>query len=211
MKLIFLGPPGAGKGTLSKVVCKDYGLIQISTGDIFRESIEKKTPLGKKIKEIVDNGQLVPDELTISLMKERLSQDDIKKGYILDGFPRTIRQAEALQTFETISMVINLEIKDDQIIIERLSGRRTCQTCYAIYHIKNNPPEKEGICDRCGGKLYIREDDETVAIKKRIEVYKEKTQPLIEFYYKKGLLKNLDASGSPTEVYEHFKKLIKNG
>jgi adenylate kinase len=210
MKLIFLGPPGAGKGTLSKMVCRDYGIIQISTGDIFRESINKKTPLGKKIKEIVDNGRLVTDELTISLVRERLSQDDTKKGYILDGFPRTIGQSEALQSFDRIDMVINLEIKDDRIIIERLSGRRTCRSCYAIYHIKNNPPKKEGRCDKCGGELYIREDDEIPAIKKRIEVYKVKTQPLIEFYQKKGVLKNLDASGSPKEVYEDFQKLIKN-
>ncbi|MBN1700188.1 MAG: adenylate kinase [Spirochaetales bacterium] len=207
MKIIFLGPPGAGKGTLSTMVCRDFGVVQISTGDIFREAIEKETPLGKRIKKIVENGELVPDELTVSLVKERLSEEDARTGYILDGFPRTIRQAEALQTFENITMVVNLDIKNDQIIIERLSGRRICGSCHAIYHIKNNPPKIENKCDRCGEDLIIREDDEIPAIRNRLEIYRKKTKPLIDFYANRGILHTIDASGTSEEVYRAFTRL----
>jgi len=209
MKIIFLGPPGAGKGTLSKMIQNKYNLSQISTGDIFREAISNKSSLGKKIKEIVDKGSLVPDDLTINLIKERLSKNDTKKGYILDGFPRTIPQAEQLSQFENIDLVINLDISDENIIIERLSGRRTCRLCNAIYHIKNNPPTISGKCNKCGGDLYIRDDDQIPSIKRRLKEYKNKTQPLIDYYNRKGLLKDFDASGTPEDLLKQLEEHIK--
>ena len=210
MKLIFVGPPGAGKGTLSKQVSTKYSIPQISTGDIFREAIKNGTPLGKKVKEIMDSGKLVPDEVTIGLVKERLSQSDVQNGYILDGFPRTVPQAEALATFQKVSMVISLDIEDDTVIIERLSGRRTCKSCGAIFHVKNNPPSREGICDKCGNELFIRDDDKIPSIKKRLEVYREKTEPLINYYREQGLLRSIDASKAPEEVFKEFTQTVGN-
>ncbi len=207
MKLIFLGPPGAGKGTLAGLVGKQHKIPQISTGDIFREAVKKQTELGLKVKSIMERGYLVPDELTINLVKERLSREDARKGFILDGFPRTIPQADALNSFQVINAVINFQINDD-IVIRRLSGRRTCRSCGAIYHIENRPPKTEGICDNCGGELYVRDDDRVDSIKKRIEVYKNQTEPLIQYYREKYLLKNVDASVSVEHSIEEMNRIL---
>ncbi len=180
MKLIFLGPPGAGKGTLAGLVSKEYSIPQISTGDIFRDAIKRETELGKKVKEIVGRGDLVPDELTVSLVRERLAQPDAQKGYILDGFPRTIPQAEALGTFQKLDAVVDFAI-DDALVIERLSGREICKNCGAIYHVKNMPSKVKGVCDKCGGPTYTRPDDSLESITNRLEVYRKQTEPLIAF------------------------------
>jgi len=174
MNLIFLGAPGAGKGTLATLVSKAREIPQISTGDIFRQAVKQGTELGKKVQGIMERGELVPDSLTVQLVQQRLADGDAKNGYILDGFPRTIAQAEALESFQTIDGAINFKI-EDQIVIRRLSGRRICRSCGAIYHVENMPPKTEGKCDRCGGELYIRDDDKIESIKNRLRVYKEQT------------------------------------
>lgn len=203
MKLIFLGPPGAGKGTLAGLVSKEHGIPQISTGDMFREAIKKETALGKKVKEILGRGDLVPDDLTVSLVKERLSQDDAKKGYILDGFPRTIPQAEALGKFQSLDAVVNFAI-NDELVVQRLSGREICKNCGAIYHVKNMPSKVKGVCDKCGGPLYTRPDDSLESITNRLDVYRKQTEPLIEFYRKKNLLKDIDSSKSPEDTHRQI-------
>jgi len=207
MRLIFLGPPGAGKGTLAGLVSKDHGIPQISTGDMFREAIKKETPLGKKVKEILGRGDLVPDELTVDLVRERLSQADAGKGYILDGFPRTIPQAEALGGFQALDAVVNFAI-DDKLVVERLSGRLICRNCGAIYHVKNMPPKVQGVCDKCGGPLYTRPDDSLESITNRLEVYRKQTEPLIEFYRKRKLLKDIDSSKSPEDTHRQIEKVL---
>lgn len=199
MKLIFLGPPGAGKGTLAGLVSKEYGIPQISTGDIFRDAIKRETELGKKVKQIVSRGDLVPDDLTVSLVKERLDQADARKGYILDGFPRTIPQAEALQEFQTLDAVVNFAISDT-LVVERLSGREICKSCGAIYHVKNMPAKVKGVCDTCGGPLYTRPDDSLESITNRLDVYRKQTEPLIAYYRKQKLLKDIDSSKSPEDT-----------
>ncbi len=207
MKLIFLGPPGAGKGTLAGLASKEYGIPQISTGDIFRDAIKRETELGKKVKEIVGRGDLVPDELTVSLVRERLAQSDAKGGYILDGFPRTIPQAEALDGFEAVDAVVNFTISDE-VVIERLSGREVCRNCGAIYHVKNMPPRVKGVCDRCGGPLYTRPDDTLESITNRLEVYKKQTEPLIVYYGKKKLLRDIDSSKTPDDTLAQIRKVL---
>jgi adenylate kinase len=207
MKLIFLGPPGAGKGTLAGLVSKEYGIPQISTGDIFRDAIKRETELGKKVKEIVGRGDLVPDDLTVSLVRERLGQPDAAKGYILDGFPRTIPQAAALEEFQAMDAVINFSISDE-IVIGRLSGREVCKSCGAIYHVKNMPSKVKGVCDNCGGTLYTRPDDTLESITNRLDVYKKQTEPLIEFYGKKKLLKDIDSSKSPEDTLVQIRKVL---
>lgn len=210
MNFIFLGPPGAGKGTLAKEVAVAYSIPHISTGDIFRENIKNGTELGKKAKAIIDAGGLVSDEITIGLVKDRLSKDDTKNGYILDGFPRTIPQAEALATFAKIDAAVNFDIEDNAVV-ERLGGRICCKDCGQMYHVVNNKPKTEGKCDKCGGKLYTRDDDKPESIKHRLEVYRESTAPLIDFYKGKGNLVDIDAKGSPDKVLEEFKaKFPKN-
>jgi adenylate kinase len=191
MKLIFLGPPGAGKGTLAGLVSKELGVPHISTGDIFRDAIKRGTELGNKVKEIVGRGDLVPDELTVSLVRERLSQPDAAKGFIFDGFPR----------------VVNFRISDDEVV-RRLSGRRVCRNCGSIFNVDNVPPKKEGICDACGGPLYIRDDDSVHSIKNRLDVYKNQTEPLIAFYEKKKLLRNVDSSRTPADTLGQFRKTL---
>jgi len=193
MKLIFLGPPGAGKGTLATAVAEEFTIPQISTGDIFRQAVKNQTPLGRQVAVIMERGDLVPDELTTSLVRERLSEPDAAGGFILDGFPRTIPQAEALGEFQAIDAVVNFQAGDG-VVIDRLSGRRVCRSCGAIYHVKNMPPRSEGVCDRCGGELYIRDDDKLEAIAKRLEVYRKQTEPLIRYYEKLGLLRDIDAA-----------------
>ena len=207
MKLIFLGPPGAGKGTLADRVVNLLKVPHISTGNIFRAAIAAQNPLGVKVKEILDSGKLVDDETTIGLVKERLSQDDAQKGFILDGFPRTIPQAEALAEFSAIDKVVNFDIPDSGVI-ERLAGREVCRKCGYNFHKIFTKTSKEGICDTCGGEVYTREDDQPEAIKKRLEVYREQTAPLIQFYQQKGLVIDIDARPMVDEIVINFKKAL---
>ena len=207
MKLIFLGPPGAGKGTLALRAIELLSVQQISTGSIFRAAIAAQTPLGIKVKSIIDAGKLVDDETTIALVKERLNQDDVKNGYILDGFPRTIPQAEALASFAAIDKVINFDIPDSGVL-ERLGGRRVCRACGYNFHMTFNKPAKDNVCDHCGGEVYTRDDDKPDAVQKRLEVYREQTAPLIDFYRKKGLLLDIDASPMIDEIVVSFKKVL---
>ena len=204
---VFLGPPGAGKGSLAVKVAEDYKIPHISTGDIFRANIKAQTPLGVKVKAIIDSGSLVSDELTFELVKDRLAQDDCKNGYILDGFPRTIPQAEMLDGLVADLKVVNLQISDD-IVIGRLSTRRVCKACGANYNIKTLPPKVEGICDKCGGELYQRDDDKQESILHRMDVYREQTEPLINYYKNKGKITDLDASIETDILLGEFKKIF---
>lgn len=207
MKLIFLGPPGAGKGTLAVRAAEILNVPQISTGSIFRAAVASGSPLGLKVKSIMDAGKLVDDDTTIELVKERLAKDDVQKGYILDGFPRTIPQAEALAKFSSVEKVVNFDIPDPNVI-ERLSGRRVCRKCGYNFHVIFNKSSKEGICDHCGGEIYTRDDDKPEAIQKRLEVYREQTAPLIDYYRKKNLLLDIDARPMIDEMTEIFKKAL---
>ena len=204
---VFLGPPGAGKGSLAVKVAEDYKIPHISTGDIFRANIKAQTPLGVKVKAIIDSGSLVSDELTFELVKDRLAQDDCKNGYILDGFPRTIPQAEMLDGLVADLKVVNFLISDD-IVIGRLSTRRVCKACGANYNIKTLPPKVEGICDKCGGELYQRDDDKQESILHRMDVYREQTEPLINYYKNKGKITDLDASIETDILLGEFKKIF---
>ena len=207
MKLIFLGPPGAGKGTLAVKAAEILNVLQISTGSIFRAAVAAESPLGLKVKAIMDAGKLVDDETTIALVKERLAMDDVKKGYILDGFPRTIPQAQALATFSLVDKVVNFDIPDKGVI-ERLGGRQVCRKCGYNFHKVFNKTSKEGICDYCGGEVYIRDDDKPEAIQKRLEVYREQTAPLIDFYRQKNLIVDIDARPMIDEIVVNFKKAL---
>ena len=205
---IFLGPPGAGKGSLAVKVAEDYKIPHISTGDIFRANIKAQTPLGVKVKAIIDSGSLVSDELTFELVKDRLAQDDCKNGYILDGFPRTIPQAEMLENLVSDIKVVNFEIQDE-IVIRRLSTRRVCKACGANYNVLTLKPKVEGVCDKCGGELYQRDDDKQESILHRMDVYREQTEPLINFYKEKGKITDLDASIETDVLLGEFKKIFK--
>ena len=207
MKLIFLGPPGAGKGTLALKAVEILKVEQISTGSIFRAAIAAKSPLGVKVKAIIDAGKLVDDDTTIALVKERLEMDDVQKGFILDGFPRTIPQAKALETFSAIDKVINFDIPDSGVL-ERLGGRRVCRKCGYNFHMIFNKPAKEGVCDYCNGEIYTRDDDKSEAVQKRLEVYREQTAPLIGFYRDKGILLDIDARPMVDEIVVNFKKAL---
>ena len=207
MKLIFLGPPGAGKGTLAAKAVDILKLPHISTGAIFRAAIAAQSPLGLKVKAIIDAGKLVDDETTIELVKERLAQEDVQNGYILDGFPRTIPQAEALAQFSTVDKVIDFALPDN-LVLERLGGRRVCRNCGYNFHAVFNKPKTEGTCDHCSGEIYTREDDKSEAIQKRLEVYRAQTAPLIDFYRSKGILVEVDASPNVDQVVENFKKAL---
>ena len=209
MRLILLGPPGAGKGTQASSIVAEYGITHISTGDIFRHNIKNETELGKKVKSYLDKGQLVPDELTIDLVWDRLSKDDCKKGFLLDGFPRTINQAEALQKgLEErglkLDKVINIDV-DKNILVKRLSGRRVCKNCGETYHIDNKPTLKDGVCDKCSGEVIQRADDNEKTVLDRIEVYEKQTFPLIDFYKNLGLILTVDGTLSIEDVFSQIK------
>ena len=208
MKLILLGPPGAGKGTIASRICTDLGVPHISTGDLFRKAIKNRTELGKKVQAIIESGDLVPDSLTVALVRQRLQEKDCSDGYILDGFPRTIAQADSLAEFSTVDAVINFTITDEQVI-DRLAGRRLCRECGEGYHVKTVKPAKEGICDKCGGELIIRPDDAPEAIKNRLEVYYAQTEPLISYYRDKDLLKDVDGAGTVDVVVKETEELLK--
>jgi len=212
MNIVFLGPPGAGKGTQAKILVERYGIPQISTGDMLREHRAKGTELGKKAQEYMDRGQLVPDEIILQMVKERLSQPDCEKGFILDGFPRTVTQAEALDKLlaeigKKLDFVLALVVPDE-LLIERLTGRRTCKNCGMMYHIKYKPPKVDGKCDVCGGELYQRPDDNEETVRNRLKVYHESTAPLIEYYRKKGLLKEIDGSKSIEEITQQIIQIL---
>ena len=212
MKLIMLGAPGAGKGTQAKKIAEKYQIPHISTGDIFRANIKNGTELGNKAKSYMDQGHLVPDELTCDLVVDRINQEDCKNGYVLDGFPRTIPQAEALKAAldkmgETIDYAIDVEVPDENII-DRMSGRRACVACGGTYHIKYNPTKKEGICDACGGELILRDDDKPETVKQRLEVYHTQTQPLIDYYTKEGILKEVDGTQDLQKVFDDITAIL---
>jgi adenylate kinase len=208
--VILFGPPGSGKGTQGKMIAEEIGIPHIATGDIMRQAISDGTELGLKVKEFVGKGLLVPDEIVIQIIEERLKKDDTKNGFILDGFPRTIPQAVALdELFQKINIqnykVIWLDVPDEEIV-KRISGRRTCKNCQAVYNIYFNPPKVDGICDVCGGELFIREDDKEEKVKKRLEVFREQTLPLIDYYQKKGKkIIKVNGVGSVDEIKERIK------
>ena len=206
MKIIMLGAPGAGKGTQAKMIADKYAVPHVSTGDMFRANIKNGTELGMEAKKYMDQGLLVPDELTVKILLDRVSQPDCKNGYVLDGFPRTIPQAEVLDTAlaelgESIDYAIDVDVPDENIV-KRMSGRRACVSCGATYHVVHVPPKKEGICDRCGSELILRDDDKPETVKNRLDVYHKQTQPLIDFYTKKGVLKTVDGTVDMQDVFK---------
>ncbi|MDR3276544.1 MAG: adenylate kinase [Treponema sp.] len=207
MNLIFLGPPGAGKGTLAAKAVELFKIPHISTGSIFRAARDAGTPLGLKVKAIIESGKLVDDETTIALVRERLSQEDVRAGYILDGFPRTIPQAEALAGFARIDRVVNFDVPDEAVV-ERLTGRQICRNCGANYHRVFKKPRQEGRCDACEGEVYTRADDSEEAIRRRLQVYRDQTAPLIGFYRERGLLVDVDARPAVEQVAANFKKAM---
>ena len=206
MNIIMLGPPGAGKGTQAKMLVEKLGIPQISTGDMLRAAVKEGTPMGLKAKEYMDGGKLVPDEVVIGIVKDRLAADDCSKGFILDGFPRTIPQAEALDKVlaemgKKIEYVVNVAVPESELLT-RLTGRRTCKKCGAMYHVKFNPPKQDGVCDKCGGELYQRDDDKEETILNRLKVYNDQTAPLIEYYKKQGVLVDIDGSKDIGEIFK---------
>ena len=212
MKLILLGAPGAGKGTQAKMIAEKYGIPHVSTGDIFRANIKNGTELGKEAKQYMDQGKLVPDELTVKILLDRVAQDDCKNGYVLDGFPRTIPQANVLDEALTklgdkIDYAVNVDVPDDNII-NRMGGRRACVACGATYHIVYNAPKTEGICDVCGKELIIRDDDQPETVKNRLKVYHDQTQPLIDFYEGKGVLKSVDGTADMKDVFAAIVEIL---
>lgn len=210
MRLVILGPPGAGKGTQADLIIKKYNIPHISTGDIFRENIKNQTELGTKVKAYMDKGLLVPDEMVVKIVEERITREDCKNGFLLDGFPRTVNQAVVLDAEIDkmgikLDKVINVEV-DKDILVERAVGRRVCKTCGATYHVKFNKPKVEGICDNDGTKLIQRDDDKEETVETRIQVYIDQTSPLINYYEAQGLLLNIDGTKSIKEVFEDIEK-----
>lgn len=210
MRVLFLGPPGAGKGTQAKLLTEEFGACQVSTGDILRKAVKEETPLGKKASEFMAKGALVPDALMVTVIADRLRQDDCRKGFILDGFPRTLDQADGLETILKdmglgLDCVFSLKVSQ-RLIVQRLEGRRSCRRCGALYHVIFQAPVKKGICDRCEGELYQREDDREETIRARLRVYKKQTGPLIGHYRKKGLLKEIDGVGSVEEIQNRIRR-----
>ncbi|PLT31348.1 adenylate kinase [Peribacillus deserti] len=212
MNLVLMGLPGAGKGTQAERIVEQYDIPHISTGDMFRAAIKSQTELGLQAKSYMDKGELVPDEVTIGIVRERLSKDDCTKGFLLDGFPRTVAQASALEAIlaeleRQIDFVINIDV-DKNILMERLTGRRICKDCGATYHLVFNPPAKEGVCDRCGGELYQRADDNQETVQTRLEVNVKQTQPLLDFYEDKGYLRNINGQQDIDKVFANIQELL---
>jgi adenylate kinase len=208
MKLILLGAPGSGKGTQAKFIVEDFNIPQISTGDLLREAVKKSSDLGLKAQEFMNSGKLVPDNIVLQLLEERFNQDDCKKGFILDGYPRNLTQAQDLKKITSIDLVINIEVNYN-LLIERITGRRTCKQCGAIYHLLYSPSKEEGVCDKCSGALFQREDDTETTVKKRITTYEEETKPLIAYYQEKGILETLTSDGTIEEMYQKVTSLLR--
>ena len=213
LRLVIFGPPGSGKGTQSKLISELYGIPHISTGDIFRDEIARGSRLGRLAEEYISKGLLVPDEVVVKMVRERLLREDCKPGFILDGFPRTLRQAEELdkilEEFDwRLNAVINLVV-DEEEVVRRITLRRVCSICGEIYHLEFNPPKRPGVCDKCGGKLYQREDDTEEVVRKRLKVYKTQTEPILRYYREKGLVKDVDGNPSIEEVFERVKAVLK--
>ncbi|MCQ6276427.1 adenylate kinase [Bacillus sp. V3B] len=212
MNLVLMGLPGAGKGTQAERIVEKYGIPHISTGDMFRAAIKEGTDLGLQAKSFMDEGNLVPDEVTIGIVRERLSKEDCNQGFLLDGFPRTVAQADALESIlsdlnKQINFVINIDVNQD-ILMERLTGRRICKSCGATYHLVFNPPAQEGVCDRCGGELYQRADDNEETVQNRLEVNLKQTKPLLDFYETKGYLRNINGQQDIRNVFADLDKLL---
>ncbi|MCA1906127.1 MAG: adenylate kinase [Desulfarculus sp.] len=212
MNIILLGPPGAGKGTQAKMLIDAYGIPQVSTGDMLRAAVKNQTPLGLEAKKYMDSGQLVPDEVVIGLAKDRIAQPDAAKGFMLDGFPRTVPQAEALDKVlagmgKTIDHVISIEVASAELL-GRLTGRRTCKACGQGFHVMFDPPKVEGKCDKCGGELYQRDDDNEATVSNRLKVYDAQTKPLIDYYQAKGLLRPIDGVGSIDAIFGRIKAVL---
>ncbi len=204
MRIVLVGAPGAGKGTQAKHIAVHYGVPQISTGEIFRANLAAQTQLGTQAKRFMDAGELVPDEVTIGIVRDRLSEDDARQGFLLDGFPRTVSQARALNDMldemgTPLEVVLELQVDDDEVV-RRLSGRRTCRNCGHVWHLEFDPPSKGGVCDTCGGELFQRDDDRPETILRRLEVYGEQTEPLVDFYAEMGLLRSISATGAVDDV-----------
>ncbi|MCG0276116.1 MAG: adenylate kinase [Thermosediminibacteraceae bacterium] len=213
MRIVLMGPPGAGKGTQAKKLAEFFGVPQIATGDILRAAVQEGTPLGKKAKEYMDKGLLVPDDVMTGIVKERLQEKNTENGFILDGFPRTIPQAESLEKIleemgVKLDAVVNIVVPRQELI-ERFAGRRVCEVCGSTYHIKYNPPQKEGICDKCGGKLITRADDDVRTVEKRIDVYERETKPLVDYYQRKNMLVNIDGNRPIETVFEDIKSRLR--
>lgn len=212
MNIILLGPPGAGKGTQAKMLVEEYQIPQISTGDILRAAVKEGTPLGKEAKVRMDRGELVPDSVVIGIVEERIQQPDCAKGYMLDGFPRTVPQAEALDGMlkdlsSQIGHVVSIEVANEELV-ERLTGRRTCRDCGEGFHVMFNPPEKEGVCDKCGGELYQRDDDNVETVTSRLEVYESQTLPLIDYYTAQGKIRAVDGVGDIKEIFGRVTQVL---
>lgn len=212
MNLVLMGLPGAGKGTQAEQIVEQYGIPHISTGDMFRAAMKEGTELGLQAKSFMDKGELVPDEVTIGIVRERLSKDDCQKGFLLDGFPRTVPQADALEKLlgglnRVIDYVVNIDV-DKSILVERLTGRRICKECGATYHLVFNPPAKEGACDRCGGELYQRADDNAETVQNRLDVNIKQSKPLLDFYETKGYLRTIDGQRDIDKVFVDIKELL---
>jgi adenylate kinase len=212
MDLILLGPPGAGKGTQAKFMVDRWNIPQVSTGDILRAAVREGTVLGVEAKGFMDRGELVPDRVVIGIIAERLKEDDATGGFILDGFPRTLPQAEALESILTdlgrnIDHVVSIEV-DEEELVDRLTGRRMCKGCGESFHVLFNPPQKEGVCDRCDGELYQRDDDKEVTIRQRLDVYRNQTSPLIAFYRERGNLREIDGSGNIQDIFARIEQVL---
>ncbi|NLB89028.1 MAG: adenylate kinase [Syntrophomonadaceae bacterium] len=214
MNIIIMGPPGAGKGTQAELIKAEFPIPHISTGDMFREAVSNGTELGMEAKRYMDEGKLVPDEVTIGIVKERLAQDDCKEGFLLDGFPRTTVQAEALDEVmaelgKSLEAAINISVPDE-ILIERISNRVSCKNCKSVYNLKFNPPKEEGKCNKCGGELIQRDDDKGETVRKRLEVYNEQTNPLLKYYENKGILHDFDGYRDASIVFSDIKQLLES-
>lgn len=207
MRLVLLGPPGAGKGTQASVMAKRFEVPHISTGEMFRDNVARGTPLGREAEGYIKAGKLVPDAIVVGMVRDRLRGADALEGFILDGFPRTIAQAEALKAVTDLDIVINLHA-NPETIVDRQAGRRSCPKCGAVYHVRNNPPRKPGVCDRCGSALVQREDDQEEVVRKRLQEYEEKTRPLVDYYRRASLLVNVDGEGPIEEVSERIVEAI---